>query len=203
MNARRFDKLVSTPGAFSSRRQVFKVLGGGAVLGASGLAIRGGGAAAKAAEQQRAASTGGTPEDAGRSEASRRRHQRRTTCRRGKKVASLVVPANGTTVNTPDLRNGQRYRLRATGFWLTNEQFGNDAFAAFSFADPLTPVLTLEGVRVGLAVDGGSPNLWGDYNPAHGYQIEVTGHGRTMSLGYIDPIRGDNSGAVKVEITCA
>ncbi len=118
-------------------------------------------------------------------------------------MALLTVPANGTTVNTPVLRNGQRYRLRATGFWLTNAQFGNDAFAAFPLADPHAPVLTLEGVRLGLALDGGSPDLWGDYNSAHGYQVEVTGRGRTMSLGYTDPIRGDNSGTVELEVTCA
>jgi hypothetical protein len=113
------------------------------------------------------------------------------------------VPATGAKVSTPILVAGQRYRLRASGFWNTNANDGNDAVAAFPFANPNAPVLVAGGVRVGLAVDDGSPDLWGSYTTTHLYEREVLGQGAALSLHYVDPITADNSGSLLVDIFCA
>ena len=44
--------------------------------------------------------------------------------------------ATVATVSTTVLTQGQRYRLRASGFWTSNATHGQDAFADFEFADP-------------------------------------------------------------------
>ncbi len=124
-------------------------------------------------------------------------------CQPGTQVGAVSVPATGATVNTPVLVAGQRYRLRASGFWNTNATDGNDAVAAFPFANPNAPVLTTGGVRVGLAVDGGSPDLWGSYSTTHLYEREIIGQGAALSLRYTDPIVTDNSGSLLVDVFCA
>lgn len=123
-------------------------------------------------------------------------------CTPGSSIGSVNVPASGATVTTPVLTAGQRYRLRASGFWVTNAQYGNDAFAAFPFSNPNAPELTFNNVRLGLSVDGGSPDQWGSYNAGHIYEREVTGTGAALSLKFTDPATNDNSGSLTVEIFC-
>jgi hypothetical protein len=62
--------------------------------------------------------------------------------------------------------------------------------------------LVAGGVRVGLAVDDGSPDLWGSYTTSHLYEMTVTGQGKALSLHYVDPITADNSGALLVDVFC-
>src|SRR4051812_35520561 len=139
-----FDGLATKVGEISSRRHVLKWLGG---IGAAGLAAVAGHSGVEAKKRKK------------------NKKQKAKTCTPGSSVGSVTVPATGATVNTPNLIQGQRYRLRAVGFWSTNATFGNDAFAAFPFANPNAPETTFQGLRLGLSVNGGSPDQWGSYNP--------------------------------------
>jgi hypothetical protein len=64
-------------------------------------------------------------------------------------------------------------------------------------------VTVADGVRVGLSVDNGSPDVWGAYTTSHIYEMTVTGQGRALTLHYADPITTDNSGSLLVDIICA
>ncbi len=180
MNARRFDELLAGLGRTPTRRRVFAVLGGAAL---GGFVSRDG--ATKAARQKH-------------------NHQRQPpkTCRPGQRVGVVLVPATGDSVRTPVLLKGEVYRLRAIGAWKTNAQTGNDAVAAFPFDDPSSPTFTFQGVRLGLSIDGGSPDVWGDYTTNHVYEIAMNGRGRPLSLHFTDPVTSDNSLNVAVEVTC-
>ena len=118
-------------------------------------------------------------------------------------IGAVSVPGSDSTVFTPVLRQGQRYRLRATGIWLSNPTHGQDAFADFLFADPTTFTTTFQGIRLGLSVGGGSPNGWGAYTTTHVYERTVTGQGAALSLRCNDVVHADNSGTVLVEVFCA
>ncbi len=132
-----------------------------------------------------------------------KKRKKRKTCPRGKRIGSVNVPATGAAVRTPVLKRGPDYRLRASGYWRSNATRGQDAFADFSIVAPGSHVKEFEGVRLGLAVDAGSPDLWGSYDPGHVYERVVTGQGDALSLRRNDAIYDDNSGAVFVEIFCA
>src|SRR5690349_5484601 len=110
-------------GENSSRRRVLKWLG---VVVTGGLVAIGG-------------------HDVTRAKKGKKRHKKpqpqpqpqpQPTCAPGTLAGSVNVPALGPAVNTPVLTKSQRYRLRATGFGLTDEAIGNDAFAAFRINDP-------------------------------------------------------------------
>jgi hypothetical protein len=178
----RFDGLATKVGEISSRRQAVKWLGG---IGAASLVAVAGRSGVEAKKKKR------------------NKKQKGKTCTPGTSVGSVSVPANDTTVNTPVLNAGQRYRLRAVGFWLTNATFGNDAFAAFPLANPNAPETTFQGVRLGLSVNGGSPDQWGTYNANHTYEQQITGQGGSVTLRFTDPVPADNSGSLTVDIFCA
>jgi hypothetical protein len=129
--------------------------------------------------------------------------QPQPTCAPGTLAGSVNVPATGPTVNTPVLTKGQRYRLRATGFGLTDQAIGNDAFAAFRINDPNRVETTFEGIRLGLSVNGGSPDQWGSYHLNHTYEQQVTGTGTTLSLSFAQVITGESGGSLTVDVLCA
>ena len=149
MDPTRFERLIAALGAPTSRRQILRILAGGA----SGLVALTGFDAAQAKKRKR-----------------KRRPEKPKTCRTGTPWGTVTVPASGVSVTTPALEQGQRYLLRAVGFWTTNAAYGNDAFAAFPLNNPNAPETTFQGVRLGLSVDGGSSDDWGSYNPDHIYQ---------------------------------
>ena len=155
MKAPVFDVIAREMGEASTRRTFVRFLGGVAAMGALAAVSHGESAEAKKGRKKRGKRKKQTPGQ---------------TCQGGTQVGAVSVPATGVAVNTPVLTQGQRYRLRASGFWNTNATDGNDAVAAFPFANPNAPVLTTDGVRVGLAVDGGSPDLWGSYTTTHLYE---------------------------------
>lgn len=187
MDRSRLDSLAASLGNTSPRRQIVRLLAGGAATGLVGMTMVGSADAKKKKKKKNKKQK--TPQN--------------TQCPTGSRFGTVSVPATGATVTTPVLINGQRYRLRATGFWSTNALAGNDAFAAFNFATPQTPIKEFQGVRLGLSVDGGSPEQWGVYNPDHIYEMDVTGRGAPLTLRYTDPIPSDNSGTLVVDITCA
>jgi hypothetical protein len=81
------------------------------------------------------------------------------TCTPGEFIARVSVPADGSTVNTPVLLDNVDYVLRPSGFWGTTNDLLQDAFAAFTFADPSIPRLNIDGVRTGLLLDGELPDI--------------------------------------------
>jgi hypothetical protein len=177
-------------GAVSTRRSVLRLLGGAAAMGAVAVVGTGERAEAKRKRGKKKGKGKGTG-------------QQQDVCQPGKQFGAVSVPGTGATVTTPVLVAGQRYRLRASGFWSTNATRGLDAFADFAFADPTTPVTIFQGVRLGLSVDGGSIDQWGSYTTGHVYEREVVGQGAALSLRCSDVVHTDNSGSVLVEILCA
>jgi hypothetical protein len=187
MKAMSFAGLTRNLGDVSSRRNVLRLFGG--VAAASAIAATGlGEAGAKRKTKKRKKKQKGG--------------QNGQTCAPGTSLGTVSVPATGATVNTPILAQGQAYRLRASGYWITNATYGNDAFAAFPFANPNAPETTYQNVRLGLSVDGGSPDQWGSYTNTHVYERQVIGQGASLALRFTDPAPQDNSGSLIVEILC-
>jgi len=179
----RIDEIAAAIGGPGGRRGVLRLLGGAALAALGGAAL--GKPAARAAEGPAAAA------------------RRKKRCRPGKRVATVVVPANGEVAISPVvLRQGQRYRLRAVGFWSTNATRGVDAYADFALANNGDVVREFQGVRLGLEVDGGSPELWGPYNPSHVYERRVVGPGRVIAFRHADVVHADNAGRLDVDIFC-
>jgi hypothetical protein len=178
VDAFRFDILTRSVSGVSSRRTVL-----------SGLLAAGGLGALRLPETIQAKKRPKKP-------------KKRPTCRPGEQVGAVAVPGTGATVNTPVLKQGRRYLLRASGFWASNATRGQDAFADFEFADHGNRETNAGGVRLGLAVNGGSPNEWGSYTPTHVYTREVTGQGAALALRCNDLVHSDNSGIVMVEVLC-
>jgi hypothetical protein len=197
MQAPVFDGITRDLGEVSTRRRFFRLLGGAAALGAVAAVAQAEPAEARRKRNKRKnKKKQGTPTPP-------TNQPPQAICQRGTQMGAVSVPASGASVNTPVLAAGQRYRLRASGFWNTNATDGNDAVAAFAFATPNAPVLVAGGVRVGLAVGEDSPDLWGSYTTTHIYEREVTGQGAALSLRYVDPITADNSGSLLVDVFCA
>ena len=184
MDTRRFDTLATKVGEISSRRTILKWIGGAAASGLVAVASH-------------------TAADAKKKNKKQKPQPQPQTCVPGTSIGSVSVPATGAAVNSPALVAGQRYRLRAVGFWSTNATTGNDAFAAFLLNNQNVPTTTFQGVRLGLAVNGGSPDQWGSYNPNHTYEQQITGNGGAVSLRYTDPIPADNTGTLTVDVFCA
>lgn len=183
-----FDAIARDMGAVSTRRTFVRLLGGATVMGV--VAVVGAGERADARRKR------------GKKSKGRGKGQPQEVCRRGIQFGAVSVPATGASVKTPVLVAGQRYRLRASGFWSSNATHGSDAFADFEFANPAAIVTTFEGVRLGLSVDGGNVDGWGSYTTNHVYEREVVGQGVALSLRCSDVIHTDNSGSVLVEVLC-
>ena len=188
------DGIARDLGAVSNRRGVLRLLGGSAALGAVVAMGRGETEAAKGKRGKRKGKRNKQRDPIGQTPP--------VICQSGTQVGAVSVPATGATVTTPILQQGQRYRLRASGFWSSNATHGQDAFADFPFANPAAPVTTFEGVRLGLSIDGGSADVWGSYTTTHVYEHEVVGRGAALSLRCSDKVHTDNSGAVLVEVLC-
>ena len=192
MKAPVFDAIARDLEVGSTRRTFVRFVGAAAAMGAIAVVSRGESAEAKKGRKKRGKRQKQTPGG-----------QTPQTCQSGTQVGAVSVPATGATVQTPVLLQGQRYRLRASGFWSSNATNGQDAFADFPFANPAAFVTTFQGVRLGLSVDGGSADVWGSYTTNHVYEREVTGQGVALSLRCSDKVHTDNSGAVLVEVLCA
>jgi hypothetical protein len=125
------------------------------------------------------------------------------TCVPGEVIARVSVPADGSTVNTPVLLENVDYVLRPSGAWGTGANLLQDAFAAFTFADPQSPRLFTDGVRTGLLLDGELPDIWGPYKPNHTYGLVVIGKGKAIGFRMLDSDYTGNNGVVHVDVTCA
>ena len=171
-----FTQLLAKP---RSRRRVVRLLTGVALGGALGL-------------------RGLAKVDAG--------PRQKPACRPGKRVATVRVPGDGTTVQTPVLERRQRYLLRASGYVKNYDNVGQglgiDAEYAFLAGGSPDPRDTRGGVDYGVSIDGAAPD-WGAYSSAHIYEREVTGRGRALSLRLLDDYYPDNNGGLTVKIYCA
>jgi hypothetical protein len=125
-----------------------------------------------------------------------------TTCPQGTLFAEVSVLADGSQSFTPVLEEGQVYILRAYGYWSTNGDYMCDAFAAFLWKDQRSPVMYNNGVRLGLAVDGLPPDLWGTYSQSHTYHQIVIGKGKPISLQMLDSVYSDNGRHLYVDVLC-
>jgi len=121
-------------------------------------------------------------------------------------VTFLSVPSDGSVVETPVLEKGQIYHLRADGWWGTDGEFAIDAYARFRFPAPSEHTLNHNGVRVGLSVNGNSPDLWGNtpdsYNTSHRYTMAIVGKGAPATLRMIDSDYSNNHRLLTVELVC-
>lgn len=187
MSEHSFDQVTQDQVAVSTRRGILRFVGGAAALGS--IVAIGGGQSVEAKKK-------------GKGKKKKTKKQP-VICQPGQTVGSVSVPATGTVVSTPVLAAGQRYRLRASGFWSSNATHGQDAFADFALATPAVPVTTFQGVRLGLEVDGGSADFWGSYSTGHVYEREIVGQGRAITLRCSDAVFTDNSGTVLVDVFCA
>jgi hypothetical protein len=187
-------------GENSSRRRVLEWLGGVATGGLVAVAGHNVAGAKKAKKGKKGKKRNKKPQPLPQPQPQPRPQP---TCAPGTPAGSVNVPATGPAVNTPVLTQGQRYLLRATGFGLIDDAIGNDAFAAFRITDPSRTETTFEGIRLGLSVNGGSPDQWGSYNLNHTYEQQVTGTGTTLSLRFTQLVTPDSSGSLTVDVFCA
>jgi hypothetical protein len=121
-------------------------------------------------------------------------------------VTFLSVPADGSIVETPVLKKGQIYHLRADGWWGHGGEYANDAYARFRFAAPSEHTLFENGVRLGLSVNGNSPDLWGNspdsYDPSHRYTMALVGKDAPATLRMLDSDYSENHRLLTVEVVC-
>ena len=123
-------------------------------------------------------------------------------CPRGTSLGTVNVPADGSEVFTPILPKGQAYILEAYGYWSTNGDYMNDAFAAFLWKDQRSPLMYHNGVRLGLSINGESPDLWGAYSQSHRYDFIVIGKDEPVSLRMFDSDYSDNGRQLYVKVLC-
>jgi hypothetical protein len=157
----------------------------------------------------------------------RKRKKRQGGCQRGKPLAQVSVPHDGTTVHTPALEQGRRYRLRVSGVVSGHSlltPIGVDAGYLFrAQSDQLVAHDVLNDIDYGLSVDGAAAD-WGDYASGHVYEREVLGQDQALALRLVTTANELNqgtgqmiaqriitnpnpdlnlSGTLKVEILCA
>lgn len=125
------------------------------------------------------------------------------TCTPGEFIARVSVMGDGSTVNTPVLLDDVDYVLRPSGFWNTGNGLVQDAFAAFTNADPQSPKLFINGVRTGLLMNNELPDIWGQYKQNHSYGLVVIGKGQPIGFRMLDTDYTGNDGVVHVDVTCA
>jgi hypothetical protein len=133
----------------------------------------------------------------------------RGACSEVTSIASINVPSNGNVVETPVLVKGQIYHLRAKGWWAQGGEYANDAYARYLYHADNEYNLSENGVRLGISVNGQSPDLWGhsanpaeNYNPSHTYTMALVGRDAPLTLRVQDANYTDNSRDLYVEVVC-
>jgi hypothetical protein len=191
-----FDRTVQEMASGVSRRAVLRTLASGLVVAASGGIV----ATAEAKKRKKKGKKHHTPQTPTGNPTQDPPAPK--TCPPGTFIARLSVPADGTSVSTPILEQGVDYVLRPSGFWNTSNAWLQDAFAAFTFADPFSPRMFDNGTRTGLLLDGELPDIWESYQPNHSYGIVVIGKGKPVSFRLLDTDYSGNGGVVHVDVTC-
>ena len=124
-------------------------------------------------------------------------------------IAFINVPSDGSIVETPVLKKGQIYHLRAEGWWAQGGEYANDAYARYRYHADAEYNLYENGVRLGISVNGQSPDLWGNsadpdenYKLNHRYTMALVGKDAPATLRVQDSNYNDNSRDLYVEVFC-
>ena len=110
----------------------------------------------------------------------------KATCDGRKPLARVKVSSDGSSVQTPRLENGRRYRLRVTGSVTGTAplfpEIGVDAGYLFreDGGDTIAKD-SADGLDFGLWIDD-EPVAWGGYNANHVYERRVQGEGQKLAL---------------------
>jgi hypothetical protein len=171
-------------------------------LAATLLATAGGGMAASTQAKKKGGKKGRKTKHKGEQKPSTKTPTPKT-CTPGEFIARVSVPADGSTVSTPVLLDNVDYVLSPSGFWGTSNDLLQDAFAAFTFADPFSPKMFDQGVRTGLLLNGELPDIWGPYKSNHAYGIVFIGKGKPVDFRMLDRDYTGNNGVIHVDVTCA
>jgi hypothetical protein len=133
----------------------------------------------------------------------------RSACSEVTSIAYINVPSNGDIVETPVLEKGQIYHLRAEGWWAQGGEYANDAYARYRYHADAEYNLYENGVRLGISVNGQSPDLWGssadpdeNYELNHRYTMALVGKDGPATLRVQDSNYNDNSRDLYVEVVC-
>jgi hypothetical protein len=199
-----FDDTVRMLTTGASRRTVLRGLAAGL------LALVGGGVASSAlAKKKKRKAKKKRPQNETPQETPQPTPQSRpqSACSEVTTIAYLNVPSNGSVVETPLLKKGQIYHLRAEGWWSDGGEYAADAYARFRYhGAPAEHTLVHEGIRVGLSVNNTSPDLWGtsldSYNPSHRYTMAIVGKDAPATLRTVDSDFTDNARDLYVEVVC-
>ena len=132
-----------------------------------------------------------------------------SVCSEVTSIALINVPSDGSIVETPVLKKGQIYHLRAEGWWAQGGEYANDAYARYRYHAENEYNLSENGVRLGISVNGQSPDLWGpsadpaeNYNLGHTYTMALVGKDAPVTLRVQDSNYHDNSRDLYVEVVC-
>jgi hypothetical protein len=133
----------------------------------------------------------------------------RSACSEVTSIALINVPSDGSIVETPALEQGQIYHLRAKGWWAQGGEYANDAYARYRYHAENEYNLSENGVRLGISVNGQSPDLWGpsanpaeNYNLGHSYTMALVGRNAPVTLRVQDSNYNDNDRDLYVEVVC-
>jgi hypothetical protein len=132
-----------------------------------------------------------------------------SACSEVTSIASISVRSDGSIVETPVLKKGQIYHLRAEGWWAQGGEYdAADAYARYRY-HTADYDLYENGVRVGISVNGQSPDLWGssadpdeNYKLSHRYTMALVGRDAPATLRVQDSNYTDNSRDLYVEVVC-
>jgi hypothetical protein len=186
MNGEQIERMAQALAARQNRRGLARTLGALLLTGAGVVSLAGNDATARRRKR-------------------RNQKQKSNRCQPGDVLQRLRVPGEGSTVETKHLKEGDRYRLRVTGY-IEDEEWGLDGEYYFIRDEPddLAQVYDacFDGTPVGLAVTGATVSHWGDYDETHEYERKVTGQGQPLSLRVSDCRYDENSGYLTVELLC-
>jgi hypothetical protein len=132
-----------------------------------------------------------------------------SACSEVTSIAFINVPSDGSIVETPVLKKGQIYHLRAEGWWAQGGEYANDAYARYRYHADAEYNLYENGVRLGISVNGQSPDLWGhsadpdeNYKLSHRYTMALVGKDAPATLRVQDSNYNDNSRDLYVDVVC-
>jgi hypothetical protein len=116
----------------------------------------------------------------------------------------ITVPGTGEAVMSKTvLQAGVGYHLRASGTYFY--AVGTEGDAEYFDFDPGPPADSAVNVDVGISVNDPNVDLqrmprWGEYNPAHVYEVPWMGEGGTIVLQLHDGNYLNNGGSLTVDI---
>jgi hypothetical protein len=199
------DAIVRNLSQTSSRRHVFRWLGGAATLGA--LAV---------VELDETHAKRKKKGKKGKGKGKGQGQTQTAVCRPGEQIAHLEIPGGGNVVYSPVLAQGQPYTVTVSGIVRQGNIVAYDADYQFPAAFPYdlrfgkdivgdSPATEID---MGLAIDdatidGNKTPKWGPYNVEHVYTQRIVGQGRPAAFQLHYAAYPNSSGTLSVDIVCA